>query len=399
MKKTFLAKITSALLFVTLSLYYTSCTKKEQNPIPELQQISSVQKSHKWFYFTNNGYEQIDLPQNAPMAIEKPWTEAIRISSAASIPNTSQIVDGIEAYAVVNHLGVLAFSETNIEMFNDASFFSSVTADSLVFSKGVPVFYLYKSSFFNESLDSNTPNNSTQKIRPFLVEFEPATKIFIPLVSYENLKLEKDFEINGYFWDGKTWTCSAKKAINSQVEFKYFLWQPLVELTELTPAISNELYIFKSATEDTFRQLNMPKTFNNAPQELKKLASSIPQEFSFYVSWRDTTGTSPVSYYQQGNGASSSSINAKGLCAPNAGYTVLVFADGTTYINKTAEDKIYAFRLPLLPAGYTYSEVALAGNSMYVSWEENNFYKTARSGFIQINLTEILSKIEAKTAK
>lgn len=387
MNKTRLLKTVSIMFFGLLCI---SCARQQKDSISDLQQISFMQKSHKWYYFTNNSFEQIDLPQHAPQVLERPWTEAVRISSAASVPE--KVSGTAQAYAVVNHLGILAFTQDSIETYNDESIFPSVTADSLVFSKGKPVFYLYRSTFFNENIDDSHENTDALPIRPFLVEFDPATNLFFPLVSYANLGLAQDDEISGYFWDGKTWTCSAKRVLDNQVEFRYFLWQPLVELTELSPALSADRYIFKNATEETYRQLNMPHLFSDAPAELKELVASIPAEFSFYVSWRDATGTSPVNYYQPGN-TSGASMNAKGLCADAAGYTAIVFSDGTTYLKKKSGEKVFAFRLPLLPAGYTYGEAAIAGNSLYVAWEENNFYKTCRTGFIKINMTDVIAKV------
>jgi hypothetical protein len=397
MKKSFILKLSAGMLIGALCISCTGKRTENAGTIPDLPQISTVRKSHEWFYFRNDGFMQVDLPQRAPQAMERPWTEAVRISSAASVPAASMPSASLpageaQAYALVNRLGVIAFTEDAAEVYNDRSIFPSVTADSLVFSGGVPVFYLYRSSFFNESIDAASSADAAA-IRPFLVEFNPATHIFYPLVSYENLNLSEDDQITGYFWDGTSWTCSSKRTKDGLVEFKYFLWQPQVELTELSPALSSDRYIFRDATEETFRSLNMPHLFNDAPAELKELVSAIPSEFSFYVSWRDTSGTSPVNYYQPGNGSSGASINAKGLCAPAAGYTVIVFADGTTYLRRDRSGKIYAFRLPLLPAGYTYGEAALAGNSLYVAWEENNFYKTGRSGFIKIHLQDVISQV------
>ena len=390
-KPPFVSKV--ALLAVLPAILLVSCEKESQpspyNGISDLQQISFVEKSHRWYYFTRDSFAQTDLPQKAPQVMEQPWTEAVRISSAASVPLKNAASSPFGAYAVVNRMGILAFSEDSIDIYTDATVFPSVTADQLVFSGGVPVFYLYRSSFFNES------NEARVETQPFLVEFNPQTKIFFPLVTYRNLRLEDDEEIVGYFWDGETWTCSSKRITDRQVEFKYFLWQPLVELTELSPALSSDYYIFKNASEEEYRKLNMPQLFSAAPPELKSLVSSIPSEFTFYVSWRDASGTSPVNYYQQGT--NSTSVNARGLCDSASGYDVIVFADGTTYLRNNratdGEQSVFAFRLPLLPAGYTYGEVAIAGNSLYVGWEENIFYKTVRSGFIQIDIAQVISTI------
>ncbi|MBQ9537833.1 MAG: hypothetical protein IJU95_01065 [Treponema sp.] len=359
------------------------------NEISDLQQVSFVKKSHKWFYLSQDGFSEVDLPSHAPQVLEQPWTEAIRIASAASLPMELAGSGDYQAYALVNRLGMLAFSGGEIKLFTDASYFSSLTADSLVFSDGQPVFYLYKSSFFNSS--GSEPDGGGE--RPFLLDFNSRSGLFYPLVSYQNLGMDTSEEIIGFFWNGESWTCASKRRREQQIEFKYFIWKPLVSLTDLNPALlSTDSFIFKSATEDDYKKISMPLLFSSAPENLKSLIASIPSEFSFYVAWRDGSGSSPTNYYQAGVG--SSTLNAKGLSRTESGYDVIVFADGTTYLRTADNGNISAFRLPLLQAGYSYGEVALAGDYLIVAWEENNFYKTKRSGFIQIDLTEVVKKIE-----
>ena len=58
---------------------------------------------------------------------------------------------------------------------------------------------------------------------------------------------------------------------------------------------------------------------------------------------------------------------------------------------KINEDKVCAaFRLPLLPSGFSYGEEAISGNTLYVAWEESSFFKTGRAGFITVDLKPIL---------
>ena len=374
-----------------ISAAFISCGNEKKNAagneISDLQQVSFVKKSHKWFYLSPDGFNEVDLPQHAPQVMEQPWTEAIRISSASSVPSDKAGEGDFQAFALVNRLGLLAFSGGDIKLFTDTSYFSKLTADSLVFSDGLPVFYLYKSSFFNSS-DADDGGE-----RPFLLDFNPRSGLFYPLVSYQNLGMDNEEEIVGFFWNGESWTCASKKRKEQQIEFKYFIWQPLMNLTDLNPALlSSDSFLFKSATEDDYKKISMPLLFSSAPDRLKTLISSIPSEFSFYVTWRDGSGSSPKNYYQAGTG--NSTLNAKGLAQTESGFDVIVFADGTTYLRRGKDGNISAFRLPLLQAGYSYGEVALSGQYLIVAWEENNFYKTKRSGFIQIDLEELIRKIE-----
>lgn len=377
-------------------LLLTGCSKKV-NP-NDIQELDTQTVTHAWYYLTGYSIEKTDLPQHSPSVFLKPWTEAVRISNAASVPGISTAE--YSAYAIVNKTGILALKEKGPELFCDNSIFLNETADGLVFSEGRPVFYLYRSTFFNEELlkTANSPAAeiammpSVEQSRSFLVQFNPQSKLCYPLVSYKNINLNENDQITGYFWNGKTWACSAKTLKSDHVEFSYFSWEPFVSLTELTPALNANQFSFSELTESRYRALNTPSLFRDAPSSLKKLLSSIPQSFPFYVTWRDSSGISPVSFYQEGDG--STPLNANAQLSETAGLTAALFTDGTTYVMQNDTEKITAFRLPKLPEGYSYSEMAVAGNTLYVSWEERDFYKTGKAGLLQVNLNGVLEKTE-----
>lgn len=363
------------------------CSKKEGKK--SFAGKLEVIKNHTWYYFTEDGFEKIDLPQNAPKTVMIPWTETVRISSASSVipsPQSAKSKPQFQAYAIVNKRGLLAFNDAEIKFFTDNSIFKFDSADELVFSSGKPVFYLFRSSFFNTNSASHFSN--VHNSRPFLVEFNPSSKIFFPLVSYENLGLTNYEQVIDFFWEGKTWACAAKKSENDKVEFKYFFWEPLVPLADLTPALGQETFLFNPLTEEGYKKLNSPKLINQAPEELRELLKSIPQEFPYFVKFRDESGTSPVGYCQIGD--DSTPLNATSFVAPVDGLSAAVFEDGTTFIKKyKVKDSTLGFRLPLLPSGFKYGHSAIAGKTLYVSWEETKFFNTERSGFICVNLAAL----------
>ena len=381
------------MFLILVGTVLVSCNKKTEpadeaaggQSIGEALSIKPVQKNHQWYYFTETSFERCELPQDTPQTMELPWTETVRLASAGTVPHG----DSSTAYALVNRLGMLTFTENNVDLHTDASIFSGVTADSIVFCEGNPVFYLYRSSFFNTDFEGSI-SNAVQPSRPFLVEYDTKAKLFYPLVSYGNLGLDDDQQVSGFFWDGKTWSCSAKKTVEGKrVEFIYFDWESKVPITELTPAISKKSdFTFRQSSEESYRLLNMPKFFSSAPDALKDLVSSIPSEFTFNVTWKNGSGTTPMQYYQQG----SSSVPQYANAGANERYTAAVFADGTTYLKQNGSDEVLAFRLPLLPAGYTYGDFAIAGNTLYVAWEQTNFYKTSRAGFLSVNLSAIVNQ-------
>lgn len=375
------------ILVVSCIFVLAGCSKKESDK--SFTGKLEIIKNHTWYYFTEDGFEKIDLPQNAPKTAMIPWTETVRISSASSvIPSVSagNTKHPFQAYAIVNKRGLLAFNDAEIKFFTDNSIFKFDSADELVFSSGKPVFYLFRSSFFNSNSASHFSN--IYNSRPFLVEFNPSSRIFFPLVSYENLGLTNYEQVTDFFWEGKTWACAAKKTEGEKIDFKYFFWEPLVPLADLTPALGQETFLFNPLDEEGYKKLNSPKLINQAPSELKELLKSIPEKFPYYVKFRDESGTSPVGYCQIGD--DSAPLNATSFVAPIDGFSAAVFEDGTTFIKKyKQDDSTLGFRLPLLPSGFKYGQAAIAGKTLYVSWEETKFYNTARSGFICVNLAAL----------
>ncbi|MBO4403883.1 MAG: hypothetical protein J5780_00950 [Treponema sp.] len=387
------------LLFSFCIFLCISCSKsgRQENGILEVSQDVSVKniehlKFHKWYSFSDGKIQEDVKPDKAPDVQPRPWTDAVRISSAGCVPKDSRRAS-YEAYAVLNKRGMIAFTENSAELFGDEMLFSGTTADGLVFSAGKPVLYFYKSSFFND--DEKKKPAPVLGSRCFLAEFDSSTKNFYPLVTYENMNLTQNEQITGYFWDGKTWMCCVKDTSNDirdlAGKFKYLLWEPPMALTEISPALGGEVFYFQYSNESVYLSLSLPKKFEEAPAELKKLLSALPKKTSFYVSWRNTDGTSPIGYFNEGTG--DVSINAKGGIFERAGIMAVVFSEGTVFIKKISGEETVSLRLPRLPAGFVYGEVCAAGSSLYVSWEENDFeyfYKTKRSGFIKIDVSNIL---------
>ena len=378
MKKTFLV------LGTVLLLTCTSCSKNQK---PAEVEVISPTVPHQWYYFSGTEIKETDKPENTPEVMGKPWTEATRISSAASlIPSKENRNYKYSAFAILNKVGLICFDSDNFEISRDISIFTRESADSLVFSDGCPIFYLYRSTFFSNDLFSN--QNIISEARPFLVLFNQDARIFFPLVSYKNLNLDNTDQVTKVIWNGSKWVCSAKKQIDKGVEFSYFFWEPQIPLANLNPAMGQETFLFKSMTEEEFKKVGMPKSFLKAPAELKSLLKSIPDDFPFFVCWRDESGTSGDYYFQEGN--DDEPLDARGLVAPLSKYNAVIFKDGTTYASRSSDpEKPVAFRLPKLPESFTYGEFCISGDTLYVSWEESDFYVVKRAGFLKVNLADI----------
>lgn len=368
-------------LFITL-LAFSGCNKKTENKniSPEIQ-VNLPQKSsdHQWFYFNNGSFTETDLPQHSPILSLKPWTESVRICDG----NVNSEGKG---YLLVNHFGVMIFDHSDSpSLVQDMQMFSDSTAGNLVFENSEPFFTLSKNSFFNKSAVPNL------KDKPHIVRLSEENKMFLPVVTHGDLKLEDSAEVSGTFYDGNRWISSIKTSAAGKTTFEYIEWKSVGALGSLPPFSQQGKISIRRIDEASYRKNNSPESFSKAPARLKELLSDLPSDFDFLLSCHDVDGVSPR-YFARTNtddGALASAIiNDSWIC--------VVFGDGTTYFCGGLEGeplinngKTVAFRLPKLPEGYSYGDFCISGNYMIISWEENDFYKTGRSGFLTVNLKEI----------
>lgn len=363
------------------------CTrKKADEPI----QISEISADHEWYFFTTDGFEKTSLPQNSGISTLRPWTETLRVSDA----NTDLKGDG---YMVVNRLGVIYFApKTAPLLIQDYALFSNSTASALIFDEENPYITFSRSSFFNKEAsleDGENINANENGERAFLVRISPETRSLYPAVTYGDLSLASGGEITGTFFDGNAFLCSIKKINNGRTFFTYISFYSSSNLQNLPPHTQAGKVTINNASENSYRKANSPENLAAAPKRLRELLSSIPDSFEFSVCCKNSGGASPRLY--------STSVDTNTL---SKAYSIIsdswicaVFSDGTTYFNGAIdgrtilnEGKNIAFRLPKLPKNYIYGPFCISGNTLAVAWEESNFYKTGRSGFLTVNLGKIL---------
>ncbi len=396
-------KATTSAAILAALIFTTGCDKKKEEaakekdlPVTITQQISP--ETHTWYAFTTQGMESVDLPQHANSQLKRAWTEAIRISSMGTclspvqgLPGSMQESAEPPAYALVNRLGMLVLDGGEPKLVKEPSTFTNNTADNLVFYGDIPIFSMYRNSFFN---DSSTSNAS----QPFLVKYDRASGMCIPLVTYQNLMVEKNAQITDFTWNGVEWLCALKTQTDERVIFDYIKWTPSGDITELSPMKNSNKIAVAEAGEREFRNTKLPTDYSLAPDRLKNLLKVIPKDFSFYIISKHTSGFSPTVYAQ---GEQSDNFGGTALLSDT--YAIAVFQDGTTYLSGAlygkhilGREKAVAFRLPKLPKGYVYSDFAVSGTYLYVAWEEADFYQTGRSGFLAVDLDKVLySKPEA----
>nr|MCR4822604.1 hypothetical protein [Treponema sp.] len=329
-------------------------------------------------------FSEVDLPQHSPIHSLKPWTESVRVCDG----NTT--ADG-KALLLVNHLGALYFDDCdNPLLIQDYQLFSDSTAGNLVFEGGIPYFTLVKNSFFNKTANTN-PKQS------HIIRLSTAQKMFYPVVTYDELNIEQSGEVTGTFFDGNDWFSSVKSTKNNKVSFHYIKWKSLVDLASVQPFSKSQTtgnISVSEISEASYRNLVTPENFSKAPLRLKELLRSIPDDFNFVLTCRDCGGSSPR-YFSRGTDDEGTVANAiikdNWICA--------IFGDGTTYFAGSLDDhplinngRNVAFRLPKLPQNYSYQAFAISGKYLLVAWEESDFYKTGRSGFLTVDMEKLFYK-------
>ena len=86
----------------SICIIFTACGKK--TALEEPMQMQQKSSDHKWFYFANDSFAEVDLPQHSAIQSLKPWTESVRICDG------NVTIDG-KAIMLVNHLGALYFDK------------------------------------------------------------------------------------------------------------------------------------------------------------------------------------------------------------------------------------------------------------------------------------------------
>lgn len=375
----------------TATLFFAGCKdKKDAGTAFEanIQEFSEKSSDHKWYYFSDGSYTETDLPQRSPILSLKPWTESFRICDG-------NVTSSGKGLLLVNHFGVLLFDGNGEpRLIQDSALFSGTTAGNLVFENGVPFFTLAKNSFFNKNAASSSEKNESETSHVIRLSLE--NSMFFPVITYGDLKIAQNAEVSGTYFDGNEWFSSIKSSENGRTDFRYIKWKPNGELSTLSPATKSGKVAISEISKDEYRKNLSPKNFSKAPERLKTLLSSIPADFDFSVSLRKDGGASPEYFSgsaQSKNGGENAN-EANAILTPD--WICAVFGDGTVYFSGSLKGrtllnngKTVAFRLPKLPSEYVYGDFCISGDYLAVAWEETDFYKTGRSGFLVVNMAEI----------
>ena len=388
MKKFF--NVTTAVFMLTFALVTMSCKKKSagQNQNQEPQELKT---SHSWYYFNQDGFAKTTSPWDSPSLGDLPYTEAVRISSANSTSD--------KAYALVNRLGMLCFADDDISLAKDVSVFADRTAGNLVFMNDVPVFSVYKSSYFNDSISSAEYKKDTAN-HLFLIQFDSQSRISYPLINSSNLTTDSSFEVTDFYWDSSVWYCCLKglDSAKQKTVFSYIQFEPSVPLLSITPVSAKEQLTVKESTVESFRSVMRVKDYSLAPERIRKMLRGFASDIPFTLEVKSESGFSSRVYENIPAQPKEKELNAKAIISQS--WSAALFEDGTLYIEGALKGKhilrggkAVAIRLPKLKEGFIYSDFVISGTTLYAAWEETDFYKIRRSGFLSVDLDSTLYSI------
>lgn len=379
---------------------FSGCKKKDKSAgDKKIVEIGTQKSDHAWYYFTQDGFAQVDNPRNAPFAGSFPYTEAVRISSANN--GITELDGTVKAYALANRLGVICFKDDNISVAKDVNVFSNRTAANLVFIDGTPLFSVYKSAFFNDTISSASYRNDSSA-HLFLVQFDDSSKISYPVINSTNLTEKTNAEVTDFFWDGNDWFCSIKSVADDaagKTEFSYIKFRPATPIVSISPVSAADLITVKDSSVDEFRQAMSVKAYAQSPERIRSMLSGFDKTIPFIIEVKTAGGSSPRVFENEAPGSFETELKAKAIISQS--WSAALFEDGTLYIEGALPGKHIlrggkpvAIRLPKLDQGYVYSDFVISGTTLYAAWEQTDFYKVTRSGFLSVNLNETLySKI------
>ena len=396
MNKCFLAAIISLNLVCVL---FSGCKNKDKaKEDQKIVEIGTQKTDHVWYYFNQDGFVQVDSPRNAPFAGSFPYTEAVRISSAN---NGATGLDGtVKAYALVNRLGVICFENDKISVAKDINVFANRTAANLVFIDGTPLFSVYKSAFFNDTISSAAYKNDSSA-HLFLVQFDDTSKISYPVINSTNLTELTNAEVTDFYWNGKEWYCCIKSVsgdASGKTDFSYIKFTPAAPITSISPVSAEDLITVKQSSVNEFREVMNVKPYAQAPERIRNMLQSFDKTISFIIEVKSAAGSSPRIYENEAPGSFETELKAKAIISQS--WSAALFEDGTLFIEGALpgkhilrSGKPVAIRLPKLDEGYVYSDFVISGTTLYAAWEETDFYKVSRSGFLSVDLDSTLYSI------
>lgn len=371
------------LLTTLLSLtIITGCTYKQNaaasgtHETQTANERSSTEKNSGslWYYFSETGIHPALNPSEIPPRAFVPWTEAVRVADAA-------IVNKVPSF-LINRLGLMtSASGSEGSTLRTDSLFSSNTAAAIYNTGSKTVIRLYRNSFFSESRTSAGVNPSQDVC---LAAYNTETGSFSISLTATDLGLPVNAQCVALDRIGSMWYATFKHEKDNKVEFSYLEFESFPERKE--GSASFDLTDIRKLSQDAYRKSVAPFSFSDAPESLKSILSVLPETTSFSLRVYSPV-TRSAQLYVRGNRNEEERRSVDGTAFVSDEKTAVLFADGTFYYRKdNSTEKTSILQLPSLSNGYVYTNFILTGKTLLVSWEEQRFFETGRTGLLEITL-------------
>ncbi|MCR4939585.1 MAG: hypothetical protein K5930_05695 [Treponemataceae bacterium] len=391
--------ITLLLAAASIFLFF-SCSKQDNKDVATAEMMTiraDAPDTHKWYYLTKDGYTETKHPSQAPKAVSKLWTDAVRLSSAAQ-------KDG-SAFFLINTKGLLIVDGSGkLTVKTDLKLFPEKTAGNLVIAGKNPIFHLYENTVLELEADPESINTQRLEDIPFLAMYNTENGTFFPGPDRNTFKFAETSEVTQVYFDGEEIYLSVKNSTEKKNDFSYYRMKMPDQLADFILSSRNRSsssYNLEEIDEDAFEEKLTPQPFIGAPERLRKLLDVIPEDFPFSVTLTGSAveNETPRTWI---NNDSPEALLETGIYTQTANaiiendYIMALFPDGTGYFSGCLpgkhimnKGKPFCFILPELPQDFVYGVIALSGTTLTAAWEENSFYETGRAGFIVIDLGSV----------
>lgn len=374
------------MLTFVVGVLFSGCSKEEQEVVEAVpvEDPQPENRTHHWYYFTREGFEEIQLPRLAPKPAVKPWTEAARISSSAATDTQS--------FFTANRRGILIVdADGTITLKTDTRFFPENTIGSLFLDEGNPVFHVYRNTVFNKE------EKFHDVAMPFIAEYNLTTNMFYPVLYRDDFGMSDTQEVSSISVNSNTLFLSIKDS-DRKTTFDYY--RVIIPSTYTETASSAHVRTIDGTpvSQDEYLAASGPAPFATAPERLKALLEAIPSSTKFSISLQATGSEStPVTYLHGFTADTLDEVITDAYAMTGSSWIAALFPDGTVYFQGSlpeqymvADGKPVCFSLPELPDGFIWTVFAISGNIMTAGWEEAGIYKTGTAGFITVDVSKVL---------
>lgn len=305
-----------------------------------------------------------------------PWTEAVRISGTGLMYE--------RPIFLVNKSGVFSFFTPPAYNSEGADFPELVPAGLSLSCSG---FYTSDAGVLIRFYQNTIFNKEEKTQAPSLCRYEPVTRQIIPIVFPADFGLPSYAQLISFSYSDKWFACFKTEETTS-VDFKYFSFSEIKDISAgKYREISAEAFMRKTSPL-ILESAVFDKLIKNGEEAFSNLLKSIEEE-SVKIEYCNAYAESFTTYIKNNSQTEYAADTeheafAVKTKAPKTGEIseAILLENGKLYANIKGSDKTAVKKLPPLPERFVYTYFAPCGNFIIAGWEEQDFFKVGRAGFV-----------------